>query len=89
MLLKVFRQKSKINIALKGALKSPDFAFDHSFTARIEYSLAEESGTAEFAVHHSIRGVSILSNDRLRDWANDQKLIPWVAIAARIPVSAF
>lgn len=89
MLLKVSRQKSKINIALQGALKNPDFTFNHSFKAGIEYSSAEESGYAEFAVHHSIHGISISSNNGLRDWANDQKLIPWVAIAARIPVSAF
>ncbi|KFY88994.1 hypothetical protein V498_06566 [Pseudogymnoascus sp. VKM F-4517 (FW-2822)] len=78
-------QKSKINIALKDALKSPDFAFNHSFAAGIKYSFAEELGCAEFAVHHSIRGTSTLSNHGLRDWANSQKLIPWVAIAARIP----
>ncbi|OBT62242.1 hypothetical protein VE03_08031 [Pseudogymnoascus sp. 23342-1-I1] len=78
-------QKSKINSALKDALKTPGFTFNHSFKAEIEYSSAEESGCAEFAVHHNIRGISILSNNGLRDWAKDQKLIPWVAVAARIP----
>jgi sacsin len=79
------RHKLKVNNAVKCALENPEYSFDHSFEAGIEFSSAGESKKTTFMVHHSIQCDLIESG--LRDWAKDQKLIPWVAVAAQVPVS--
>ncbi len=70
---------------MKRALKDPEYLFNHSFEASIEFRSAGESRKTSFMVHHSIQYDFMEAG--LRDWAKDQKLIPWVAVAAQLPVS--
>jgi sacsin len=72
---------------VKSSLKNLEYSFDYSFEAGIEYRSAGESKKTTFVVHHSIRP-DLMDSD-LRDWAQGQKLIPWVAVAAQLPVSRF
>jgi hypothetical protein len=59
--------------------------FGHSFQVEIQYRSAEESKKNTFVVHHSIPNGLI--NRDLQEWAIKQKLISWVAVAAKLPVS--
>jgi hypothetical protein len=86
-LLKVYSDKLKVNNAVKAALAAPEYTFDHSFETEIEYRSAQDSKRTKFVIHHCIYGVSM--NGTLRDWTNEQKLVPWVAIAVQLPVCAF
>ena len=70
---------------MKSSLKNLEYSFDYSFEAGIEYRSAGESMKTMFVVHHSI--LPGLMDSDLRDWAQDQKLVPWVAVAAQFPVS--
>ncbi|KAG4439308.1 hypothetical protein IFR05_005183 [Cadophora sp. M221] len=74
--------KSKINDAVKAALKTSDFSFHYNFQAGIQYTSNGQSSTTNFMIQHSIQGDSMDAG--LRSWANDQKLIPWVAVAAQL-----
>ncbi|KAE9364465.1 hypothetical protein N431DRAFT_474055 [Stipitochalara longipes BDJ] len=76
--------KSKVNKAVNCALKDPTYIFDHSFEVGIEYRAIGESKKTLFAVHHRIQCIK----NTLRVWAEKQNLIPWVAVAARLPVQA-
>lgn len=79
------RHKSRVNDAVKRALEDPEYLFNHSFEAGIEYRSDGESKTTRFVVHHSIQRSPIDSG--LQDWIKDEKLLPWVAVAAQLPVS--
>jgi sacsin len=79
------RHKLKVNEAVKQALRNPKYSFDHCFEAGIEYRSAEELKKTSFVVYHRIQGA--LKDSSLREWAKDQKLVPWVAVAAQLPVS--
>ena len=80
------RHKLKVNDAVKRALKDPAYSFnDDCFEAGIEYRSSGVKNKTTFMVHHRIQGDS-MDND-LREWATDQKLVPWVAVAAQLPVS--
>jgi sacsin len=79
------RHKSKVNNAVKCALKDPTYSFDHSFELTIEQRSTGVPTRTKFIVHHSIQ--CGLMDTKLRDWAIDQKYIPWVAVAAQLPVS--
>ena len=72
---------------MKSSLEDREYSFDYSFKAGVEYKSAGESKTTTFVVHHSIEP-DLVGSD-LRDWAQDQKLIPWVAVATQLPVSRF
>lgn len=85
--LKTYRHKSKVNNALRSSLKDLEYSFDYSFEAGIEYRSVGESVKTTFVVHHSI--LPGLMDSELRDWAQEQKLVPWVAVAAQVPVSRF
>jgi sacsin len=79
------RHKSKVNDAVKEALVSPDFSFEHSFEVAMEHKAKGESKKTIFILHHSIQ--CGLMDETLRAWAKGQKYIPWVAIAAQVSVS--
>jgi sacsin len=70
---------------VKRALQDPNYSFDLSFQASIEHKTSAESKKTLFVVHHSINGGSM--DGSLRDWAKTQNLLPWVAVAAPVPVS--
>ncbi|KAH7330503.1 hypothetical protein BKA65DRAFT_404568 [Rhexocercosporidium sp. MPI-PUGE-AT-0058] len=76
--------KTKINNAVKSALMSPSFSFHHNFQAGIQHTSNEKSTTTQFMVQHIIQDSM---DDSLRSWARDQQLIPWVAVAAQLPLS--
>jgi sacsin len=82
-----YRHKLKINNAVKYALENPTYSFDHSFEIGIEHRSAGETTSTKFVVHHSIQ--CDLMNETLRAWAKDQNYIPWVAVAAQLPVSRY
>jgi sacsin len=71
---------------LEDALENLHYDFDLSFQVQIEHRSAQESRRTGFVVHHSIRGGSM--DNSLRAWAKDQKLVPWVAVAAQLPVGS-
>ncbi|KAH9222449.1 hypothetical protein DL95DRAFT_441261 [Leptodontidium sp. 2 PMI_412] len=77
--------KTQINNAVKSALKSPTFSFHHNFRSGVRYTSNGKSTTTNFMIQHSIQDTMSVS---LRTWANDQQLIPWVAIAAQLPVAS-
>ncbi|KAL2067567.1 hypothetical protein VTL71DRAFT_1992 [Oculimacula yallundae] len=77
--------KAKIIDAVKSALKSPDYSFHYNFKAGIRYTSEGESTTTNFMIQHSI--LDSLSGS-LRAWAIGQQFIPWVAVAAQLPVSS-
>ncbi|RDL30678.1 Uncharacterized protein BP5553_10023 [Venustampulla echinocandica] len=82
---KVLRShKLKVKDAVKRALTDPEHSFDYSFEAGIEYRSTGQLKTTTFIVHHNIQ--CGLMDSTLRDWAAQQKFIPWVAIAAQIPI---
>jgi sacsin len=70
---------------VKCALENSEYSFNHSFEAEIYYNSAGESKKTRFIIHHHIQ-FDLIENG-LQDWAKDQKLIPWVAVAAQLPVS--
>jgi sacsin len=70
---------------VKTAFKDPHYSFDHSFELEIEYESAGEAKKTKFVVHHSIQCGRM--NKTLSAWAKDQNYIPWVAVAAQVPVS--
>jgi sacsin len=84
-LLTVGRHKIEINKALKCAFEDSNYKFDLSFEIELEYRSAEESRRTCFVANHSIHGYSM--DKEMRDWAKDQKLVPWVAVVAQISVS--
>ncbi len=69
---------------MKLALAEPDSTFDYSFEVKIELKSGQQSMETCFVVHHTIRGDSMDSH--MREWTRDQKLVPWVAVAAEFPV---
>ncbi len=79
------RHKSKVNDAVKEALVSPGFSFEHSFEVAMEHKDNGKSKKTMFIIHHSIQ--CGLMDDTLRAWAKGQKYIPWVAIAAQVSAS--
>jgi sacsin len=64
---------------VKSFLNDPEYSFDYAFDTDIEYRSAGQIERSSFAIHHSIVPVSM--NCDLREWAERQKLIPWVAVA--------
>jgi sacsin len=82
-----YRHKLKINNAVKYALENPSYSFDHSFEIGIEHKSAGETANTKFVVHHSIQ--CGLMDETLRAWAKVQNYIPWVAVAAQLPVRRY
>lgn len=82
MTFRYYRHKSKVNSAVKSAFEDSAYFFDHSFELGIEHRSMGKSKKTTFVVHHSIP----LMRRTLAVWAADQKLIPWVAVAAQLPV---
>ncbi|TVY90160.1 Sacsin [Lachnellula willkommii] len=78
--------KLKVNDAVKYALKDPNYSFNLSFQVSIKTKTATESKQSAFVVHHSINGG--LMDRSLRDWAVAQNLLPWVAVAAPLPLKS-
>lgn len=62
-------------------MNNPEFSFEYSFETEIEYRSAGQIVRSSFALHHSI--VPVSTNNGLREWAERQKLVPWVAVAAQ------
>jgi sacsin len=85
--LKVLRHKSQVSHAVKTTLADPDYVFDLSFGVKIERRSGQESSETRFVVHHTICGDSM--DSQMRQWTRDQNLVPWVAVAAQLPVNAF
>ena len=81
------RYKSDIRKAQQLALDNIDYEFDLSFEVQIETFSTQDSGRSCFVVHHSINARFMECS--LRDYAKEQKLYPWVAIATQVPVSSF
>ena len=81
------RHKSKVNDAVKEAFVSPGYSFEYSFEVAMEYEANGETKKTMFLLHHSIE--CDLMDDTLRAWANSQKYIPWVAVAAQLPASQY
>jgi hypothetical protein len=75
----------KVSDALEHALKDQEKSFHDSFEVGIEYRYNEELKNTAFIVHHTIQWN--MMDRSLKDWAMDQKLTPWVAVAAQLPVS--
>jgi sacsin len=63
----------------------PEKPFELSFDIEIESASPAAKSRTSFAVHHSI--ASYPTEEKLRDWCNAQAMIPWIAVAAQIPVS--
>lgn len=74
----------EVKTAVGRAFKTPGFKFDYSFRTGIRVQSAGTITTTEYLVQHSINGAAIPGH--LRDWARKQYLVPWVALAAQIPV---
>ncbi|KAK0103147.1 hypothetical protein ONS95_014947 [Cadophora gregata] len=82
----IHSHKSKINAAVQDALNSAATSFHYSFPAGIRYSLNGNPTTVtNFLIQHSIQKSM---DEGLRVWAKSQQLIPWVAVATQVPVSA-
>lgn len=79
--IKQHSHKSKVNSAVKSSLNNPEDSFDYSFEAGIEYKSAKETVHTSFVIHHRIVPVSM--DSEIKGWAEGQKLIPWVAVAAQ------
>ncbi|KAF4626625.1 hypothetical protein G7Y89_g11535 [Cudoniella acicularis] len=75
--------KTKILNAVKTSLSTAQNSFDHSFEAHVKYTCREHSTQTSFVLHHSIGASRVESG--LSSWAERQKLVPWVAIAAQLP----
>jgi sacsin len=82
-----YRQRLKINNAVKSAFEDSAYHFDHSFAFGIEHRSDGESIIRKFVVHHTIQ--CDLMDKRSRAWAKEQKYIPWVAVAAQLPVNHY
>lgn len=74
-----------INQAVKSASTDPNISFDRSFEVKIKRTSNHKSSETGFVIHHTIRGESM--DSEMRQWAKDQSLVPWVAVAAKFPVS--
>jgi sacsin len=77
----------KVNNAVNRALVDTEYSFDHSFEATIQCRSAGQSNKNTFIVHHNIQ--CDFKESSLREWARNQKLIPGVAVAAKLPVSRY
>jgi sacsin len=82
-----YRFKAKVNDAIISSLKDPSYSIDITFeiTTMTQYHKRGESTRSRFMVHHSVRGQSM--SKEMLDWSRAQKMVPWVAVAARLPVS--
>ena len=82
-----------IKSALQSAANDPTFAFNHSFVIKVEYHNGDELCQTEFGVHHCISGISAEVSARklpqeVQQWSEKEKLTPWIAVAAQLPVRA-
>ncbi|KAH8668095.1 hypothetical protein BGZ60DRAFT_451451 [Tricladium varicosporioides] len=77
-------QKLKIKQAVKEAVQSKEYSWDYSFGAEIKYSLNGTTKQTKFALNHTIQ--NNITDVNLSGWMEDQKLIPWVALAAELPL---
>ncbi|CAG8949651.1 hypothetical protein HYFRA_00007885 [Hymenoscyphus fraxineus] len=80
---KVRMNKIKVNEAIKKSLQNSHFSFEHSF----QVSLTSDYGDGQpkhgrFQIYHSIRGD--LMNNKMRQWAAKERLVPWVGIATSV-----
>lgn len=75
----------RVNEAVKCALNDPFYSFDLGFEVGIQYTSSSSTTQVKFMVHHRIDGQCMKTG--LQEWATDQKLVPWVAVAAQFPVS--
>jgi len=76
----------KVNEDVKRALKDPATSIkDKCFEIGIEYKGSGLVRTTRYMVQHIIKSDSI-DGDLLK-WAANEKLIPWVAVAAQLSVS--
>lgn len=81
----VRRQKKLVNEMIKKAFAEPNSTFDVSFDVEIETGSKNAKSRTSFAIHHSIGTYPV--DEKLRDWCKAQVMIPWIAVAAQIPVN--
>jgi sacsin len=79
------RNRRLVNDMIRTASTEPEKPFELSFDVEIESASPTANSRTSFAVHHSI--ASHPAEEKLRDWCNAQAMIPWIAVAAQIPVS--
>ncbi|KAM3067186.1 hypothetical protein ACMFMG_005445 [Clarireedia jacksonii] len=77
--------KSKVNNAIISSLKDSSHTFDSSFeiTTMTRYHKRGESTQARFMVHHTVQGQAM--SKEMADWSRAHKMVPWVAVAVRLP----
>ncbi|TVY68700.1 Sacsin [Lachnellula suecica] len=78
--------KLKVNQAVKKAIKTPTLSFDLSFEAQIRYRSEGVVRNTAFVIHHSIQCGSM--SNSMRDWSKEQQQLPWVAVAAKLPIES-
>ncbi|KAH6680301.1 hypothetical protein B0J14DRAFT_578321 [Halenospora varia] len=76
--------KVQVSNATKTFLENPAYVFDYSLEAGIRYTNGHKSTMSQFVVHHKIQASSMNSDMKL--WMKENKQIPWVGIAARLPL---
>jgi hypothetical protein len=79
------RHKTEINDMIKKALSGGLDNFNSSFVVEIESGSEGMEKRSGFAVHHIIQDYP--ENEKLRAWTKAEAMIPWVALAAKLPVS--
>jgi sacsin len=80
----VRRNKTTINQMIKRAFAEAVDTFNLSFEIEIEYGQIGAKKQTSFAVHHQIGDNP--KDKELREWSKAQAVIPWVAIAAQLPL---
>jgi sacsin len=78
------RNKRSVNEVIRAAPRGLEKPFEVSFDVDIESWSPTLKSRTSFAVHHSV--ASHPPDEKLREWCNAQAMIPWVAVAAQIPV---
>ncbi|KAH8668096.1 hypothetical protein BGZ60DRAFT_528433 [Tricladium varicosporioides] len=76
--------KLQVSNATKSFLKDQAFTFDYSFEAGIKYTSGNKTTLSQFVIHHTIQTGSMDSD--VQSWMKENKQVPWVAIAARLPL---
>jgi hypothetical protein len=70
---------------IKKALIGDIGNFTRSFVVEIQSGSQELRKMNRFAVHHSIQKYP--NDEKLRVWTKAEAMVPWVAVAAELPVS--
>ena len=79
-----FRNKALINERIRHPQSENSSPYHPPFEIQLTYGDVGSKTSTTFAVQHTFGGEP--QDQQLRNWRRDNAFIPWVAVAAEIPV---